>query len=226
MLIGLAGGLVYSLLVLVYRLDRLVVIPAVTRHSDAYKVEYFDRMIVLAILIQAATAAVASARARQLGELHGLLGGFIAALVMSAGFLVVNLAFGGAAHRDFVELVVTRMVNRGGLVVVPMALAVSALIGWLRQNIVFDRLGVERIRGAAHGEVIRWWPTPMTYRRPVRTNTGRIYHRLTFKAHILETGTESYRSRTTRARPARLVVRAGRPRTRTAAADQAGATSD
>src|SRR5207302_8178615 len=53
-----------------------------------------------------------------------------------------------------------------------------------------------------------------------------VVDRLTFKAHILETGTDSYRLRTTRARPSRLAGKAARPHGGANSDDQGGARSD
>jgi DNA replication protein DnaC len=53
-----------------------------------------------------------------------------------------------------------------------------------------------------------------------------VVDRLTFRAHIIETGTESYRLRATPARTPRLGGKTGRPRGGAASADQSGARSD
>jgi DNA replication protein DnaC len=53
-----------------------------------------------------------------------------------------------------------------------------------------------------------------------------VVDRLTFKAHIIETGTESYRLRATRARSPRPAGKGGRPRGGAESADHGGARSD
>jgi DNA replication protein DnaC len=53
-----------------------------------------------------------------------------------------------------------------------------------------------------------------------------VVDRLTFKAHIIETGTASYRLRTTRAQSVRLAGTGARPRGGADSADQRGASSD
>jgi DNA replication protein DnaC len=53
-----------------------------------------------------------------------------------------------------------------------------------------------------------------------------VADRLTFKAHIIETGTESYRLRATRARATRLAGKPGRTRAGAESTDQSGARSD
>lgn len=53
-----------------------------------------------------------------------------------------------------------------------------------------------------------------------------VVDRLTFKAHIIETGTDSYRLRTTRVRPSQLAGRAARPNGGANSEDQGGAKSD
>jgi len=52
-----------------------------------------------------------------------------------------------------------------------------------------------------------------------------VVDRLTFKAHISETGSDSYRLRTTRTRPARLAGRAAHPGAGAESDDQGGARS-
>ena len=132
-MIGLAGGLLYCALLLAIRIIRNATMPeTVTRTTEA-RVAFYYATLSLAIVMQVGEAAVTAARVRRLGGLHGLFAGFVAGCVMTAGFLGLNLLFGGRAEPGFIWQVFTQIVNQGALWGLPAALLVSALAEWLRR---------------------------------------------------------------------------------------------
>lgn len=131
---GLAGGVMYYILLLVIRLGLRLAVPEAQRTTDEFLLSFFMGTIALAALMQIGVAVIVAAWVRRLGWVHGLFAAFVAGCAMTLGNLGLNLLFGGTMNLTFVWYVFSQIVNDGALLALPFALAVSALSGWIRRS--------------------------------------------------------------------------------------------
>jgi hypothetical protein len=129
---GLAGGTIYGLALLGIRLYRRLAIPPEIADSDAGKLTFAFGAVVLAVAIQVIVASFVASRVRHLAFVHGLFAAFIAGGLSFAGFIGLNLVFGGTADAAFLWNMFRVIVNGGTMWAIPFAGIVVLTAGWLR----------------------------------------------------------------------------------------------
>jgi Zn-dependent protease with chaperone function len=120
-----AGG--FLVLVFVLRLGMVAFVPSTFRSQDEYKIMLFTVQVGLAVLMQALAAAVAARRFAWLSAIHGIYVAFIAAVLMAAEMLTVNLFFGGSIDAGFAWTTISLIVNLGGLFALVVAAIASSI---------------------------------------------------------------------------------------------------
>jgi hypothetical protein len=135
--IGLFAGLLFCGLLLIVRIGLRLALPETTRGTEEFLLWFYYAYVALAILMQAATAAVVAAWTRRLAIWHGLFAAFVSGCVMAIGVLGSNLLFGGTITGQFAWVTFSQIVNPGALLSLPIAWGAAALAGIVR-SVVSD----------------------------------------------------------------------------------------
>ena len=134
---GLTAGGLFGTLLLAVRVGVRLTVPATTRDSDEFKISLYIGGLLLAILVEAAVAALVAHREEQLGVAQGLFSASLAGAVMAAEILGLNLLFGGAIDFALIAQTMWLVIGAGAPVVGPIAVAASVLTrphNWVRVN--------------------------------------------------------------------------------------------
>lgn len=123
---ALIGGFIFCSLLIVIRIWVHWNISKEIRNTDQFTAILYGSEIALAVLIQTGIAGIAATKVRQLGGLNGLFTAFVAGIVMTIGYVGINLLSGGGSSLFWLTLY--NMVNGGAFLELPIALIVPAIV--------------------------------------------------------------------------------------------------
>jgi hypothetical protein len=146
-LTGTVGGLAFCALLLVIQFGWEYV-PEDVRTTDQARIAFAVGQVAMAVLLQAATAAIVAIRVRWLGSIHGLFAAFVAGCLMAVGILGLNVAFGGSITTSFAWTIFSLVVNGGALLSLPVSAGLSALASRFRADHTTLQGGQGRFRSA------------------------------------------------------------------------------
>jgi Zn-dependent protease with chaperone function len=132
--LGLQGGLVFCVLLLVARVGLRMGVSEDIRQTYQFKLVFYSSQVVLAVLLQAGIAAIVAGKVRRLGSLYGLFAAWVGGCVMVLGVLDLNVLFGATIDPFLTWQTFCLVVNGGALLVLPIAVGVSAVVGRARQT--------------------------------------------------------------------------------------------
>jgi hypothetical protein len=117
--IGLAGGLMFCILLLLYTLFLHLPISQ-------------EQSILLAVLVQGGLAVIMAVRVRQFGELYGLFTAFVGGCVMTGVVFGMSMLATGTIPADIVAwYIFLSIMNQGALLALPVGYASSVFTGFI-----------------------------------------------------------------------------------------------
>lgn len=163
--LGLIGGLLFCGLLAAARVILLLVIPEAVRDTDDYRLAFNFGQIGVAAVLQVIPAVVASAWAKRLGALHGLLAAFVGGCVMAAGILSLSLLINRRFDLEFIRLTFLLVVNGGALLALPTGLIVESFAAQVRRIPWQDIVGMKGRRLVELRSATTYSTQPMAQKR-------------------------------------------------------------
>lgn len=145
--VGLVAGLLFWVLLVVARVGLHFGLAETVQRDEEARLAFSLGRVALAVLVQAAAAAISAALVIKLGWLHGLCSAFVAGCIAVIGEVALYelsgcvgvLAFGptkgcSSIDLEYASLTLSSVINGGALLAVPVALGVSAVASWTRRR--------------------------------------------------------------------------------------------
>lgn len=131
LLIAAVGALLFCGIMLAFHLWLDLTIPKSIRGTAGFKLALVFWVFTRAALVQGAIALITAAWTRRSNVLLALFAAFISGCVITIGFLVMNVLWGGGIDLNFTWIILSGMVIPGGLLAVLLAPVSALLAKWI-----------------------------------------------------------------------------------------------
>jgi Zn-dependent protease with chaperone function len=122
---GITGGPMFCMMYMAVRIGLRVWLAEAVWESDAFVLFLAYGATLAAVLVQVVVAAAVAVWVRGFGLPHGLLAAFVCGSASAAGYLGINLLFGGTIDAAIAWNAYSQVVNVGAIAAIPVAALAS-----------------------------------------------------------------------------------------------------